>query len=44
MTTSGQLGIRPIANFEADRYPTRLAGEVPEFDPEYFVGRRLTTL
>lgn len=40
-TTSGQLGIRTIANFDATRYPVSVAGEVPDFDAESFVGRRL---
>lgn len=40
-TTSGQLGIRTIENFDATRYPVSVAGEVPDFDAEGYVGRRL---
>jgi 3-oxoacyl-(acyl-carrier-protein) synthase len=40
-TTSGQSGIRTIANFDSTRYPVSVAGEVPDFDAESFVGRRL---
>ena len=40
-TTAGQLGIRRIENFDSSRYPVNFAGEVPEFDAEGFVGRRL---
>jgi minimal PKS chain-length factor (CLF/KS beta) len=40
-TTAGQLGIRPITNFDADRYPTSVAGEVPDFEPTDWVDKRL---
>ncbi|MEV7617186.1 ketosynthase chain-length factor [Streptomyces sp. NPDC089799] len=37
----GESGIRPITRFDADRYPARLAGEIPGFDPAAHVPGRL---
>ena len=33
----GQSGIAPIASFDADGFPVRIAGEVPEFDVGEFL-------
>ncbi|MCD0486346.1 ketosynthase chain-length factor [Streptacidiphilus sp. ASG 303] len=41
-TLAGTSGIRPVSRFDAGRYPARLAGEVPGFDPaEHIPGRLL---
>lgn len=37
----GESGIRAISRFDARRYPARLAGEVPDFDPAAHVPGRL---
>ncbi|MFE0178755.1 ketosynthase chain-length factor [Streptomyces sp. NPDC059002] len=41
-TTNGVSGIRPISRFDPARYPSRLAGEVPDFvAKEHLPGRLL---
>lgn len=40
-TCAGVSGIRPVAHFDATRYPSRLAGEVPGFDAAEHVPSRL---
>ncbi|MFI6152968.1 ketosynthase chain-length factor [Kitasatospora sp. NPDC051170] len=40
-TLAGESGIRPITRFDADQYPSRLAGEVPGFVAEDHVPSRL---
>ncbi|MEV0660648.1 ketosynthase chain-length factor [Actinomadura luteofluorescens] len=40
-TRTGLSGIRPVARFDATRYPCRLAGEVPGFDPSERLPSRL---
>ncbi|MDD2420591.1 MAG: beta-ketoacyl-ACP synthase II [Heliobacteriaceae bacterium] len=37
---SGVSGIGPITRFDADRLPTRIAGEVKDFDPKDFLDRK----
>ncbi|GAB3433915.1 beta-ketoacyl synthase N-terminal-like domain-containing protein [Actinophytocola sediminis] len=39
MDSESRLG--PITRFDASSYPVRLAGEVPDFDPDEFVSPRL---
>ncbi len=36
----GQSGIRTITRFDASGYTTRIAGEVPDFDPLVFIDKR----
>ncbi len=36
----GQSGIVPITRFDASRYATRFAGQVPGFDPADFIDRK----
>ncbi|HYB30330.1 MAG TPA: ketosynthase chain-length factor [Solirubrobacteraceae bacterium] len=40
-TTAGTSGIGPITRFDAAGYPTRLAGEVAEFNVDDWIERRL---
>jgi 3-oxoacyl-[acyl-carrier-protein] synthase II len=37
---AGKSGVGPITRFDATDYPTRIAGEVKEFDPVELFGRR----
>jgi act minimal PKS chain-length factor (CLF/KS beta) len=40
-TRAGVSGIRPIKQFDASQYVSRLAGEVPDFDPAELLPSRL---
>ena len=37
---TGRSGIGPISHFDTTGYPTRIAGEVLDFDPELFMDRK----
>ncbi|MEE1790009.1 ketosynthase chain-length factor [Streptomyces sp. BE308] len=37
----GESGIRPVSRFDTGRYPAKLAGEVPGFDPAAHIPSRL---
>ena len=36
----GRSGVGPITRFDATEHPVRIAGEVSQFDPETFIGRK----
>ena len=36
----GQSGVRPIQSFDAARYPSRIAGEVVEFDIDAYISKK----
>lgn len=36
----GQSGVRAITSFDASSYPTRIAGEIRDFDPEAYMDRK----
>lgn len=36
----GKSGVRPITRFDASQHATRIAGEVPDFDPTCFMDRK----
>lgn len=39
-TLRGQSGLRPVRRFDAGRYPSRLGGEIADFEPtDYLAGR-----
>jgi act minimal PKS chain-length factor (CLF/KS beta) len=40
-TLNGVSGIGPVTRFDASRYPVRLAGEVPSYDPAAYLPGRL---
>jgi act minimal PKS chain-length factor (CLF/KS beta) len=40
-TLCGESGIRPVRRFDAGKYPAKLAGEVPGFDPAAHLPSRL---
>src|SRR5215831_20930226 len=38
--TAGSNGFRPITLFDTSRYRTKLAGEIPDFDPKIYLGSK----
>jgi 3-oxoacyl-[acyl-carrier-protein] synthase II len=37
---AGESGVRPISSFDPSRVPSRIAGEVPDFDPSRVLDRK----
>ncbi len=40
--TSGKSGISPIESFDVSDYPTRIAAEIKDFDPEQYIEKKET--
>jgi beta-ketoacyl-acyl-carrier-protein synthase II len=39
---NGRSGIKPITSFNAETFPVKIAGEIREFDPQFFFPKELT--
>ena len=37
---AGESGVGPITRFDATEYPSRIAGEVPDFDPLQYIEKK----
>jgi 3-oxoacyl-[acyl-carrier-protein] synthase II len=37
---AGESGVRPITRFDATEFPSRIAGEVPDFDPLLYLDKK----